>query len=99
MRAGTQILTQTVSAIDWSITDPMEDGPREKLPLTSCHRKIVAMVNFCLCETEVLFDFVDADCTWNIFTNDLIYKQKRNLPLFEFILDSFVTIKQNSYVL
>lgn len=57
------------------------------------------MANFCLCETEVLFDFVDADCTWNIFTNDLISKQKRNLPLFEFILESFVTIKQNSYVL
>lgn len=57
------------------------------------------MANFCLCGTEVLFDFVDADCTWNIFTNDLISKQKRNLPLFEFILESFVTIKQNSYVL
>jgi len=62
MRAGTQILTQTLSAIDWSITDPMEVGSREKLALASCHRKILAMVNFCLCETEVLFYF-DADCT------------------------------------
>lgn len=63
MRTGTQILTHTRSAIDWSITDPMEVGSREKLPLTCCHRKIVAMVNFCSCETEVSFDFVDADCT------------------------------------
>lgn len=99
MHAGTQIQTQTLSAIDWSITDPMEVGSREKLPLTSCHRKMLSMANFCLCETEILFDFVDANCTWNIFTNDLIYKQKRNLPLFQFILNSFVTIKQNSYVL
>lgn len=63
MRTGTQILMQTLSAIDWCITDPMEVGSREKLPLTSCHRKIFTMVNFCFCETEVLFDFVDADCT------------------------------------
>lgn len=57
------------------------------------------MLNFCLCESEALFNFTDAECTWNIFTNDLIYKQKRNLLLFEFILDSFMTIKQNSYAL
>lgn len=63
MRAGTQIQTQTLSAIDWDNTDPMEVGSREKLPLATCHRKTLAMVNFCLCESEALFDFTDAECT------------------------------------
>lgn len=63
MRAGTQIQIQTLSAIDWNRTDPMEAGSREKLPLATCHRKTPALVNFCSCESEALFDFADAECT------------------------------------
>lgn len=63
MRASTQIQIQTPSAIDWNNSDPMEVGSREKLPLATCHGKTLAMVNFCLCESEALFDFADAECT------------------------------------
>lgn len=63
MCAGTQIQTQTLSAIDWNNPDPMEVGSREKLPLATYHREILAMVNFCFCKSKALFDFADAECT------------------------------------